>query len=151
MPTSNKTFTLVGSDGKPYSSLSRGTFGGHRGSKLYGRLDCRAGLRAIASGGYVRHRVFFADEATAIAAGYRPCAICMPQEYAAWKKSQTAKNSSRLRHQAARAADCDDETGMDDEGGPALLPRRNKRNAAWPAANSGRNETVARLREWPGS
>jgi methylphosphotriester-DNA--protein-cysteine methyltransferase len=29
--------------------------------------------------------VFFADEATAIAAGYRPCASCMPDEYKAWK------------------------------------------------------------------
>ena len=30
-------------------------------------------------------RVFFADEETAIAVGYRPCATCMPDEYAAWK------------------------------------------------------------------
>jgi methylphosphotriester-DNA--protein-cysteine methyltransferase len=29
--------------------------------------------------------VFFADENTAIAAGYRPCAVCMPEEYATWK------------------------------------------------------------------
>ena len=42
-------------------------------------------LRAIRQGGYVRHRVFFADEATAIAAGYRPCGTCMRAEYAAWK------------------------------------------------------------------
>ncbi len=34
-------------------------------------------LRAIANGGYVSYRVFFADEAAAIAAGYRPCArVC---------------------------------------------------------------------------
>ena len=31
-------------------------------------------LRAIDRGRYARHRVFFADEATAVAAGYRPCA-----------------------------------------------------------------------------
>jgi methylphosphotriester-DNA--protein-cysteine methyltransferase len=43
-------------------------------------------LQAIARGGYVKQRVFFADEASAIAAGYRPCAVCMPAEYAAWKK-----------------------------------------------------------------
>jgi len=90
MPTSSKTFTLVGSNGKPYSSLSRGTFGGHRGRKLYGRLDCRAALQAIARGGYVKHRVFFADEATAIANGYRPCGVCMRKEYAAWKNNQPA-------------------------------------------------------------
>lgn len=95
MLTLNKTFTLVGPDGKSYSSTVPGTFGGHRGGKLYGRLDCRAALRAIARGGYVKHRIFFADEATAIAAGYRPCAVCMPQEYAAWKKSQSAKVGAR--------------------------------------------------------
>jgi methylphosphotriester-DNA--protein-cysteine methyltransferase len=31
--------------------------------------------------------VFFADEATAIAAGYRPCFVCMREEYRAWKAS----------------------------------------------------------------
>jgi hypothetical protein len=41
--------------------------------------------RAIARGGYVRNRVFFADEQTAIAAGYRPCATCLPEKYARWK------------------------------------------------------------------
>ncbi|MFT7773930.1 Ada metal-binding domain-containing protein [Roseateles sp.] len=87
-----KTFTLLGPDGKPYFSTSPGTFGGHRGGKLYGRLDCRAALRAIARGGYVTHRVFFVDEATAIAAGYRPCALCMPQEYAVWKKEKESNN-----------------------------------------------------------
>lgn len=87
--TQNKTFTLHGPDGQPYSSATPGAFGGHRGGKRYGRLDCRAALQAIARGGYVRHRVFFADEATAIAAGYRPCAVCLPREYADWKKAQS--------------------------------------------------------------
>ena len=91
---STKTFTLIGANGKPYSSASRGTFGGHRDSKLYGRLACRAALQAIARGGYVKHRVFFPDEATAIANGYRPCGVCMPNEYAAWKRTQPAKSSS---------------------------------------------------------
>lgn len=91
MTTSDKTFTLIEADGRPYASPLPGAFGGHRGGKRYGRLDCRAALRAIARGGYVTHRVFFADEATAIAAGYRPCAVCMPQAYAAWKKTQPVK------------------------------------------------------------
>ncbi|HWT18997.1 MAG TPA: metal-binding protein [Variovorax sp.] len=91
MVTLNKTFTLLGPDGKPYVSATPGTLGGHRRSKLYGCLDCRAALQAIARGGYVRHRVFFADEPTAIAGGYRPCAVCLPQEYAAWKKTQPVK------------------------------------------------------------
>lgn len=91
---------LMGPDGKPYSSAMPGIFGGHRGGKLYGRMDCRAALQAIAHGGYVKHRVFFADEATAIAAGYRPCAVCMPQEYAAWKKNQPTDPSGSTRKKA---------------------------------------------------
>ena len=63
----------------------RGTIGGHRGTRIYGRLDCPSALRAIANGGYVKYRVFFADEADAVAAGYRPCAVCMPERYRAWK------------------------------------------------------------------
>ena len=82
-----KAYTLIGTDGKPYLSAAPGMFGGHRRGKLYGRLDCRAACQAIARGGYVKHRVFFLDEETAIAAGYRPCAVCMPDQYAIWKKS----------------------------------------------------------------
>lgn len=65
----------------------RGTIGGHRGTRIYGRLDCPSALRAIAKGGYVKHRVFFVDEPAAIAAGYRPCARCMPVRYRQWKQS----------------------------------------------------------------
>jgi methylphosphotriester-DNA--protein-cysteine methyltransferase len=77
----------MGPDGKPYASDRPGTLGGHRRTRVYGRLDCRAALRAIARGGYVTNRVFFLKEADAKAAGYRPCAVCMPTEYARWKKS----------------------------------------------------------------
>ena len=80
------TYTLIGADGRPYESATKGTLGGHRRGKGYGRLDCPTALRAIAVGGpYPRFRVFFADEASAIAAGYRPCARCLPKRYAAWK------------------------------------------------------------------
>ncbi|MGV0781510.1 Ada metal-binding domain-containing protein [Mycolicibacterium sp. XJ775] len=89
--TSNiKRYTLTGADGQPYRSVTPGILGGHRGSKLYGRLDCPSALRAIAAGGYVRNRVFFADEATAVAAGYRPCSVCLPDDYRFWK--QTARH-----------------------------------------------------------
>ncbi|HYQ65505.1 Ada metal-binding domain-containing protein [Actinophytocola sp.] len=81
------TYTLVGPDGVPFESASPGTLGGHRRGRLYGRLDCPSALRAIAGGGYVRHRVFFADEATAVAAGYRPCAVCLPERYRAWREA----------------------------------------------------------------
>jgi hypothetical protein len=80
-----RTYTLIGPDGRPYISTTPGTLGGHRRQKVYGRLDCPSALRWIANGHYVRHRVFFADEATAVAAGYRPCAVCMPDRYRKWK------------------------------------------------------------------
>jgi len=82
---SSKPYTLRGADGQPYLSADPGLFGGHRRSRIYGRLDCRAARRAIAAGGYVILRVFFADEATAIAASYRPCAVCMSAAYHTWK------------------------------------------------------------------
>ncbi len=80
-------FRLIGSDGRQYRSARPGELGGHRRSKIYGRLDCRGAQRAIARGGYVKNRVFFADEASAIAAGYRPCWECMRTEYQQWKKN----------------------------------------------------------------
>ena len=76
------TYVLLGPDGVPYPSVTPGTFGGSRRGRLYGRLDCPSALRAIARGRYAGQRVFFADEATAVAAGYRPCAVCLPREYA---------------------------------------------------------------------
>ena len=83
-----KLYKLVGADGKPYFSEQKGILGGHRKLKIYGRLDCPSALRHIARGGYVKHRVFFADEKTAVAAGYRPCAVCMKEQYAQWKQKQ---------------------------------------------------------------
>lgn len=80
-------YTLIGADGRAYRSDVKGSWGGHRGAKIYGRLDCPAARRAIARGGYVRDRVFFADEATAIAAGYRPCAVCCSDRYRRWRAS----------------------------------------------------------------
>lgn len=73
-----KSYRLIGADGRPYERSTPGTLGGHRKAKLFGRLDCPSALRWIAKGHYVKQRVFFADAATAIAAGYRPCKICKP-------------------------------------------------------------------------
>ena len=84
------TYTLIGADGKPYESETKGALGGYRPKKIYGRLDCSSALRHIANGHYVKHRVFFADETTAISAGYRPCGICMKEQYAAWKRAMSA-------------------------------------------------------------
>jgi Metal binding domain of Ada len=86
-PAGRKTFAVIGADGRPYSSAEKGAMGGHRRTKIFGRLDCPAALRAIARGGYIRHRVFFADMATARKAGYRPCGVCLPDAYRQWKDS----------------------------------------------------------------
>lgn len=82
------TWRLINAQGQLYDNPNPGSLGGHKAGKLYGRLDCRAALQAIARGGYIQQRVFFLDEATALAAGYRPCAVCMPAQYAVWKALQ---------------------------------------------------------------
>jgi methylphosphotriester-DNA--protein-cysteine methyltransferase len=85
------SYTLLDRDRRPYESPSPGTLGGHRRSKIYGRLDCPSALRWIGKGHYVQHRVFFADEEVAIAAGYRPCGHCLRPKYRQW----LAANESR--------------------------------------------------------
>jgi methylphosphotriester-DNA--protein-cysteine methyltransferase len=86
-------YRLIGPDGREVLTETPGTLGGHRRNKIYGRLDCAGALRWIEKGHYVKQRVFFADEATAVSAGYRPCARCMPAEYAEWKKRATSRSS----------------------------------------------------------
>ena len=51
-----KTWTLAGPDGKPYASVVPGALGGHRRSRIYGRLDCPAALRATLRGIYQQAR-----------------------------------------------------------------------------------------------
>ena len=80
------TWVLIGPDGRPYDSPRPGTLGGHRRTRIYGRVDCSGAARAIARGGYVAHRVFFASESDAVAAGYRPCAVCLPERYTEFKR-----------------------------------------------------------------
>ncbi len=83
-----KLYTLRDKNNLSIQSFVKGKFGGHKGSRLYGRLDCPTALRYIAKGMYVKSRVFFLDEATAIAAGYRPCTHCMPVQYKKWKSQR---------------------------------------------------------------
>lgn len=89
----NKTYTLVGADGKPFQSSMRGALGGHKKDKIYGTLDCKGAARWLAKGLYAKNRVFFADEKTAIAAGYRPCFECLRGKYKEWKVNYNKENS----------------------------------------------------------
>lgn len=86
MGSASVTYHLTYAAGT-FPSVIPGTLGGHRRQRIYGRLDCPSALRAIASGRgtYEQQRVFFADEAAAVIAGYRPCAVCMPEAYKDWK------------------------------------------------------------------
>lgn len=88
-----KNYKLIDKNGKQYLSETPGTLGGHKKLKIYGRLDCPSALKYIAKGQYVKYRVFFADEETAISAGYRPCSVCMKDKYNEWKiKKELSRN-----------------------------------------------------------
>lgn len=80
-----KSYKLSAPDGSIYESQIPGQLGGYKPQRIYGRLDCRSALSHLNKGKYASHRVFFADEDAAIAAGFRPCAKCLPELYAKWK------------------------------------------------------------------
>ncbi|SFD84393.1 Alkylated DNA repair dioxygenase AlkB [Chitinophaga sp. CF118] len=56
--------------------------GGYRKNKIYGTLNCTSGKRMK-----IENRVFFKNEAEAIANGYRPCAHCLPEKYKHWMQN----------------------------------------------------------------
>jgi hypothetical protein len=83
----DKVYKLLAADGSTILSKVPGTLGGKGRDKIYGLLTCPSANRAVANNGpYASHRVFFADEQAAIAAGYRPCGNCMRPEYKRWKQ-----------------------------------------------------------------
>ncbi len=92
MNEAKKTYTLLGADGKFYQSEIKGTLGGNKNFKIYGRFDCGTANSTIRRfpGSYEKHRVFFADEKTALAAGFRPCGTCMKKEYREYKENPEA-------------------------------------------------------------
>ena len=97
-----KRYRLLGADGSVYESDRSGTLGGNRKARIYGRLDCRSANNALATG-YAQHRVFFADEEAAIAAGYRPCHTCMRERYHEWKRGGEPRTPEYPWHQAPAA------------------------------------------------
>lgn len=84
MSITERRYRLVGPDGLERESSVPGALGGNRRLKIYGRLDCPSAIRALPRG-YAKRRVFFANAATAVKAGYRPCAVCMREEYQRWR------------------------------------------------------------------
>jgi len=79
-----KRYRLLGPEG-PYFHDDPGLLGGHTRYRIYGLLSCSAPKRGLEAGTYQKHRVFFADEDTAIATGFRPCSYCLPDRYRLWK------------------------------------------------------------------
>ncbi|MGB0572581.1 MAG: Ada metal-binding domain-containing protein [Alphaproteobacteria bacterium] len=73
-----KNYRLIDETGRVYESPTPGALGCHRRTRIYGRLDCPNALRWLAKGHYAPQRVFFRDEEAARGAGYRACAICLP-------------------------------------------------------------------------
>jgi hypothetical protein len=63
------------------------TMGGNIPAKIYGTLSCSSGKKMK-----VENRIFFLDEAEAIAAGYRPCGHCMRAEYLKWKSEDPERS-----------------------------------------------------------
>ena len=88
--SASRMYSLLGPDGQKHESTTPGALGGNAKDKIYGRLNCGSALSAIRNYGdaYTRHRVFFADEDAAVAAGYRPCGNCMRPQFVAWKQAQ---------------------------------------------------------------
>lgn len=82
----DKTFFLTSEKNTQYLSTVPGVYGGHKKLKIYGKLDCPSSAKYLAKGQYAKNRVFFIDEETAKIAGYRPCAVCMPEAYKKWKE-----------------------------------------------------------------
>jgi len=95
-----KLYTLLGADGVPYQSPEKGSYGGHGRTKVYGTMDCPVALSLLRRGFQPRHRVFFADEETAIAAGFRPCGACQREKYRAWKAGEGRWAQSRGKNAA---------------------------------------------------
>jgi hypothetical protein len=67
-----RNYKLMKSDGSTYLSDVPGEIGGHLARKIYGRLDCWSARKILALGSYAEHRVFFENEMTAVASGFRP-------------------------------------------------------------------------------
>ncbi|GAA3634235.1 Ada metal-binding domain-containing protein [Flavivirga jejuensis] len=55
-------------------------FGGNKNLKIYGRLNCKSGMRMKRE-----NRVFFSTEKEALKNNFRPCGHCMRVEYKKWK------------------------------------------------------------------
>ena len=84
------SYRLTAPDGSTYLSETPGEYGGNRKQRVYGTLTCGSARssRKRWPEALLAHRVFFADEEAALAAGYRPCGSCLRARYAVWQAAQ---------------------------------------------------------------
>lgn len=72
-------------EGKIVLSRKKGRYAGcnsgRRGGKIFGRLDCKTGMRMLK-----KNRVFFHSYEDAIAVGFRPCKLCKPTPHDTYPK-----------------------------------------------------------------
>lgn len=73
MCSSPKLYKVI-KKGRETTSLLPGKFAGNKTHKIFGRLDCKTGMRLMKK----ENRVFFLTWEDAVAAGYRPCKNCKP-------------------------------------------------------------------------
>ena len=74
-PISNGAWKII-KNGKIVESEIPGRYAGYRVDKIFGRLDCKSGMRMKKE-----NRVFFLSWEDATAEGYRPCKNCNPTPY----------------------------------------------------------------------
>lgn len=67
-----KTYSVL-KDGKTIEITIPGSYAGWKPGKIFGRLDCKSGMRMNKE-----NRVFFHSLEDAIKQGYRPCKKCKP-------------------------------------------------------------------------
>ena len=70
-----RTWKII-KNGKIVESEIPGRYAGYRVDKIFGRLDCKSGMRM-----QKENRVFFLSWEDATAEGYRPCKKCNPTQY----------------------------------------------------------------------
>lgn len=73
-----------------------GSFGGHKKSRIYARLDCRSAASWLERGKYVSNRFLFLEEPTPQQAGFRPWSVCLPERYDAWKARLESQHTELL-------------------------------------------------------
>jgi methylphosphotriester-DNA--protein-cysteine methyltransferase len=76
----SKSYKIL-KNGKTIISKKPGKFAGWAPGRIFGRLDCKSGMRM-----HKENRVFFHTLGDAVKQGYRPCKKCKPITEADFKK-----------------------------------------------------------------